>query len=606
MAWCFGYMAAVTLAWVFLQSASLFGSYGPEVAFGAWAALGVLFVITWLGGLGRPLATTLKLSRPPLSCVMVVLGIWCVAGFLTFGVTTVDSGAISTPQNLVRDLYSHTAIIRSFSAGYNFPTEYPFFQGDAIRYHFFFYFGGGVLEALGAPMSVALNLPSALAFGSLLSLASFIAFRLTDSLVAAALTVAFCLFRSSLSWLDWIAAVRRSAVEDNPIFRQSFFYGVTPYEDWGIFSLNVHLNQRHLMHGLAFMLVVLVSCVFTPRLRVPLKDRTSLVYLALGVVLGCGSYWNGPAFITTMLALIPLVCVVDYRMKALLVGLPAALSSAVIVSLVTSGALGNTPFEPVLRFGFLSESSEPLEVLRYALWIFGVLPVVSLIAARRSGVPGVTIWVCGLMPIALMFVAQVTPEAPQGHKFINAGTLLWSILSAGLAASLLGSAQRVRRVSGQLLILLMTITGIVDAGALVRLGEVRLSYPVEDSTIRWIQHNTPRDAIFLSGGRGDLAPVLAGRRLFIGPESLTLGTGYPHEERIAWLRKVVTLEPSQQVMALRDRGVTHIANEVCGDVKGLISDPCPALPEVAVLMRNPLLNNLYSSPDTTVLGVPRP
>jgi len=606
MAWCVGYTAAVTVAWILLQSASLIGWHRPEVAVAAWASLVALLLASLCCGGGRSDTVAPRIGRVPCSWLLLVLSIWALSIALTFGVTRVDAGMISTPQNLLRDLYSHTAIIRSFSFGYNFPTEYPFFQGDVIRYHFLFYFGGGVLEALGAPLSVALNLPSALGFGSLLSLASFIAWRLTDSFVAAALAVVFCLLRSSLSWLDWIAAMRRSVVERNPVFQQSFFYGITPYEDWGIFSLNSHLNQRHLMQGLALMLVVLVSCIFTPRLKAPLWSRSSLTFVTLGILVGCGAYWNGPAFITSMLALIPLVCVADYRVKALCVGISALLSSAIVVTLVTSGALGNTPFQPVLRFGFLSESSEPLHVLRYALWIFGVLPVVSLIGAWRGGVRGVTLWACGLMPIVLMFVAQVTPEAPQGHKFINAGTLVWSVLSAGLVASLLGSARRVLRVAGQLLIVLMTITGVVDAGALVRLSEVRLRYPVDGSTIRWIQDHTPRDAIFLAGGRGDLAPTLAGRRLFIGPESLTSATAYRHMERVSWLREVITLEPSRQILELRDKGITHIATEVCRDVKGLISDPCPALPEVDVLVRNPLMNQLYSSPDITIVGVPRP
>jgi hypothetical protein len=605
MAWCVGYTAAVTVAWAALQSANLIGSYRPAVSVVAWVSVVALLLVSLVFRGERNRTVGLRIGRVPSSWLLVIFSIWALSIGLTFGVTRVDGGIISTPQNLLRDLYSHTAIIRSFSAGYNFPTEYPFFQGGVIQYHFLFYFGGGVLEALGAPLSLALNLPSALAFGSLLSLVAFLSWWLTQSLLAASLAIVFCLFRSALSWLDWIAALRRSAREDDPRFRESFFYGVTPYEDWGIFSLNVHLNQRHLLHGLALMLVVLVACLATPRLTAPLRNRSSLAFVALGLVLGCGAYWNGSAFLSTMLALLPLALVADYRTKAFLVGVPAALSGAIVVGLVTCGALASTPFEPVLRFGFLSESSHPLVVLRYAAWIFGILPIISLVAAWRCGVRGLTLWWCGCMPIALMFVAQVTPIAPQGHKFINAGVLIWSLLGAGLVAYVLLSTRMVFRVGGQLIIVAMTLTGIVDAAALVRLGETRLDYPVDDPAIRWIQRNTPRNALFLSGSRGDSAPLLAGRRLYIGPQSLTTETGYPYDERVRWLRDIVTLEPSDQVVALREKGISHIASEVCRDMKGLLSDPCPALPEVAALMGNPFLTTLYSSPDTTVLGVPR-
>ncbi len=605
MAWCVGYTAAVTMAWLMLQSASLFSSFRPEVSVSAWVSVGVLVLATFRTSFVRSESGSRKFPQLPLSWLLLVLSIWVVAVTLTFGVTVIDAGVISTPQNLIRDLYSHTGLMRSFSVGYNFPTEYPFFQGGAIRQHFLFYFGGGVFEALGAPFSVALNLPSALALGSLLSLVAFLSWWLTSSYGAAWLAVVLCLFRSSLSWLDWLAALTRSAREGNPIYRESFFYGVTPYENWGIFSLNVHLNQRHLMHGFALMLVVLVACLATPRLVFSLRNRASLAFLALGVVVGSGTYWNGPAYMTTMVALVPLLCVSDYRLKALLVGGSAVLSSAITVSLVTSGALGSTPFEPVYRFGFLSESSAPLSVLKYAAWIFGLLPVVSLIAAQRCGTRGLLFWWCGFMPVALIFVAQVTPIPAQGHKFINAGTLVWSILSAGLLASLIGSGRMVVRIGGYLIVLVMVMTGIVDAGALMRLGQTRLSYPVEDSAIRWIELNTPRDAVFLSGSRGDVAPVLAGRRLYIGPESLTSETGYPYDERVSWLKSVVGLEPIRQVVELRRTGIEYLATEVCRDMKGLISDPCPALPEVEILLMNPLLNKLYESPSATVFRVPR-
>jgi hypothetical protein len=532
------------------------------------------------------------------------LAIWAVAIGLTFGVTTSGAGLITTHQNLVRDLYSHTAIIRSFSTGYNAPTEYPFFSGDPIRYHFLFYFGGGVLEALGAPLSVALNLPSALAFGSLLSLASFLAWRLSGSFVAATIAPLLFLFRSSLSWIDWIAALRRSAVENNPAHRESFFYGVTPYEDWGIFSLNVHLNQRHLMHGFALMLLVLGACLLTPPIRSPLRSRLSISYGVLGVLLGCAAYWNGAAFIATMLVLAPLVCVKSYRAKALVVGVSAVASSVIVSSLVTHGAAAGTPLEPRFRFGFLSESSGIFDVARYALWIFGALPVISLIAAWRCGVRGVMMWLCGLVPIAFIFVVQLTQVAPQGHKFINAGTLVWSIVAAGLIASLVASSTLGRRLTGYLLILVMTVTGIVDAGALLRLSATRLGYPIDDPAIQWIRLNTPSNALFLSASRGDQSPLLAGRRVYVGPKSLSSEAGYPYAERVAWLSEVASLDRSRQVVALREKGITHIASEVCRDMKGLISDPCPANSGTATLMGNPLLRNVYSSEGITILEVP--
>lgn len=47
------------------------------------------------------------------------------------------------------DFGPHMAMIRSFSHGMNFPTEYPFFADGTVRYHFMFQFLAGNLEFLG-------------------------------------------------------------------------------------------------------------------------------------------------------------------------------------------------------------------------------------------------------------------------------------------------------------------------------------------------------------------------------------------------------------------------------------------------------------------------
>jgi len=53
-----------------------------------------------------------------------------------------------------------TALMQSFAVGHNFPTEYPHFSGDRIRYHFLFIFQAGNLEFLGLDPAWSLNLLS--------------------------------------------------------------------------------------------------------------------------------------------------------------------------------------------------------------------------------------------------------------------------------------------------------------------------------------------------------------------------------------------------------------------------------------------------------------
>jgi hypothetical protein len=384
-----------------------------------------------------------------------------------------------------------------------------------------------------------------------------------------------------------------------------FLYGVTPYEDWGIFSLSVHLNQRHLMYGFAWMLLALSLCLFTTPIRRPVPWAVARAYAIFGGLVGCGAYWNGAAFLSTVMALSPLLFLRRYRAKALFILIPAVFSSVCIVSLVTYGALLATPFQPFLRFGFLSVSQAPLEVFGYFIWLFGALPVVAYWAARRYGSVGVSLFAAGLLLIGTVFIAQITPVAPQGHKLVNAGVVLWSIVSAGLVASMLVATRVGIRLSGQGVLVLLVLTGIADLGALVHLVGKERSFAIDDPAIRWIESHTGRKDVFLSALRGDHPAYMAGRRAFLGPYGFVSEAGYSYEARLAWLREVVSREPAEQVKALREKGIAYVTNDRCPSNSDMPQNTYPSVQEVDTLLRNPLLLPVYVSKDFVVHEVPR-
>lgn len=82
----------------------------------------------------------------------VLLVSWMM--FASFN-TTGSKLQISNPE--YSDFGPNTAIMQSFAVGQNFPTEYPHFSGDRIRYHFLFYFQAGNLEFLGLDPTWSLN-----------------------------------------------------------------------------------------------------------------------------------------------------------------------------------------------------------------------------------------------------------------------------------------------------------------------------------------------------------------------------------------------------------------------------------------------------------------
>jgi len=103
------------------------------------------------------------------------------------------------------DYAPNLSLIRSFSWFENFPTQYPFFAGEDIKYHFMFMFFCGNLERMGLPIEAAYNLPSILGlFGFLVMLTQF-TLRVTGRFAAAVITPFLFVFRSGLALFYFIA-----------------------------------------------------------------------------------------------------------------------------------------------------------------------------------------------------------------------------------------------------------------------------------------------------------------------------------------------------------------------------------------------------------------
>ena len=66
---------------------------------------------------------------------LLVFLIW-----IMFYVFFIKDGVLYSGYTVYGDYAPHTAMMRSFSMGNNFPTEYPHFGGQDVKYHFMFQF----------------------------------------------------------------------------------------------------------------------------------------------------------------------------------------------------------------------------------------------------------------------------------------------------------------------------------------------------------------------------------------------------------------------------------------------------------------------------------
>ena len=195
----------------------------------------------------------------------VVLVSWMMfASFNTSG----SKLQISNPE--YSDFGPNTAIMQSFAVGHNFPTEYPHFSGDRIRYHFLFYFQAGNLEFLGLNPVWSLNLLSIATLVAMLILAMTLGEVVFNSRAVGRLGSLLFFFFGSLSYVPFLqkqGSVRAAiqAIRQRGDFLPSIF----PYrgDQWGTWSQVTYLNQRHFASAIGILLLVLIFLVIRCRMR---------------------------------------------------------------------------------------------------------------------------------------------------------------------------------------------------------------------------------------------------------------------------------------------------------------------------------------------------
>ena len=176
--------------------------------------------------------------------------------WIMFYVFYVYKDALYMGYTVYGDYAPHTAMMRSFSRGNNFPTEYPHFGGQDVKYHFMFQFLTGNLEYLGLRIDLAYNLLSILALWGFLVLLYLLAVRVTDSRKAGALGIFLFFFRSGTAFFQFLWEHIHAGDLIETLKANTSFIGYTTNENWGLWNFNVYLNQRHLAFGL--LLVTLV------------------------------------------------------------------------------------------------------------------------------------------------------------------------------------------------------------------------------------------------------------------------------------------------------------------------------------------------------------
>jgi sugar lactone lactonase YvrE len=254
-------------SWFTYVAAWLFGRTRSPLLWADLCFFAVALVSIWRARRGRLREAQFIQPRVPGSALwdwITLAALIAFACWMMFATLDYKDGTLLIGNNEWSDFGPNTAIIQSFAVGHNFPTQYPHFSGETIRYHFLFYFQAGNLTFLGLNLAWSLNLLSIITLVSMLALIMALGQSLFNSRTVGRIGAALFFFHGTLSFVSFLRSQPSiSAAFHSILGLRDFLPSGYPYrgELWGIWTQVVYLNQRHFASGTGILLVVLLFLI---------------------------------------------------------------------------------------------------------------------------------------------------------------------------------------------------------------------------------------------------------------------------------------------------------------------------------------------------------
>lgn len=498
--------------------------------------------------------------------------------WIIFYVFYIKDGILYSGFTVFGDYAPHTAMMRSFSLQNNFPTQYPHFGGQDVKYHFMFQFLVGNLEFLGLRLDIAYNAASILALLGFLMLLYSVARRVVGSGKAGVLTVLFFFFRSALTFFQFLWEHLRAGNLLQVLQENTSFIGYTTNEDWGLWNFNVYLNQRHLAFGL--LIVALAVWMYLDwaeqgcrhkekglvwfRNRIFSKDAWKCRYvenaLAAGLLIGMTSFWNGAAVIGGLLILMGFAVCSDGKLDYLITAVTAVGFSVLQTRLFMNGS----SVEAAFQWGFISEDKSAGGVLWYLIQMSGIFFTGALILFffYKKRLQRAVLVSC-LFPLVFAFCFSLTPDITVNHKYIMISYAFLAMFWAG-AVCLLFRKKWQGRILAAVLTVCLTITGIYDFVIIVRDNGPghRVTVNTNSSLTDWLAQNLDSRDLILTPEYSISEVTMAGVMMYLGWPYYAWSAGYDTYDRAEKAKEIYTSQEPERVKCLvRQEGITYILFE---------------------------------------------
>ena len=415
--------------------------------------------------------------------------------------------------------------MRSFSKGNNFPTEYPHFGGQDVKYHFMFQFLVGNLEFLGIRLDFAYNIESVLALLGFLMLLYSIAKRLTASLAAGILTLVLFFFRSSLSFFHFVTEHLQAKDLWATLRDNTTFIGYTTNENWGLWNFNVYLNQRHLAFGL--LIVSLVIWLFMDWLDIGCAEEEK------------GIVWLRNRFFTKKAW--RCICPENALMAGMFLGLTSFWNGAAVI-----GGL-------LILLGFAVFSDGKLDYLILAVVL------VFLMKKRQQRAALISF----LFPAAFAFFVSLTPDIAVNHKYIMISYAFTAIFWAWALMQLF-QKKILHRIVAVLLAVCLTITGIYDFVVIIRNNGPghRVSVNMNSDLTDWLEEHLTHEDLILTPEYSINEVTMSGVMMYMGWPYYAWSAGYDTYYRAAQAKTIYsTINKAELKKLVKQEKITYILYE---------------------------------------------
>lgn len=538
-------------SWVTFLGSLIFSNSANSLFFGNITFFVFAFAILWI--LRSRIAITRKELRFSKKDFLLTL-FWAVLFifflFLMYHSFSYESkiGVFHIAVKSWSDFATHIATLRSFSLGDNFPPQSPLYPGEFFRYHFLLWFFVANLEFLGLPLYHSLNIFTGVSMLVLVFAIYSLAKLLTKKESVAIVAVVLFLLNGSLAFyrlIDWQNLIYTWQNILRHIASNLFLSSGLPFrgETWGLYSMNIYTNQRHLPFAMAVFASLLILLI---KSDIGHKLQGKRFFIYLGIMIGLMPLAEGFAFLVLSIVFFLFFLFSKLKSGLLLTGIIAFLLSAFQMFFLRdpSGQY------PKLNLGYTFEPTLENFLLFLGI-IFGAKLLFLSIGFLVSSKEGKRLAVITLPVFLFSFIVRVGPEQIHGHKFFN----LWLVAAYPIIASgVVYLIQKPRMMPIKVIvafIVLVTLggTGFLDTIAIAK--DTQMTFPEKsDSLFQFVKTQTRKDSVFLTDESWHSPIVYAGRKLLLGNGYTPWSFGYDATERIAKIQAMFNAQDEEQFCKL--------------------------------------------------------